>query len=45
MPWVLPSPIQLALATLDWAVAVWILLIALDVILYLPFVKCTTNSC
>ena len=40
VPWVLPSPIQLALATLDWkAAVVWILLIALDVLLYLPFVK------
>ena len=40
VPWVLPSPIQLALATLDWkAAVVWILLIVLDVLLYLPFVK------
>ena len=40
VPWVLPSPIQLLLATLDWkAAAVWIILLVLDVMLYLPFVK------
>lgn len=40
VPWVLPSPIQLFLATLDWkAAAAWLILIVLDVIFYLPFVK------
>ncbi len=40
VPWVLPSPIQLALATMDWkAAAVWLVLLAVNVLIYLPFVK------
>lgn len=40
VPWVLPTPIQLFLATLDWkTIIVWIVLIAVNVIIYIPFVK------
>ncbi|NBI90029.1 PTS sugar transporter subunit IIC [Lachnospiraceae bacterium] len=45
VPWVLPGPLQVFLATLDWkAFVVHILLIVLDVFMYLPFVKMYDNQ-
>lgn len=44
VPWVIPDPFQIFLATLDWkAFVVHILLIVLDVFMYLPFVKMYDN--
>lgn len=45
VPWVIPGPLQIFLATLDWkAFVVHILLIVLDAFMYLPFVKMYDNQ-
>ena len=44
VPWVLPAPIQLFLATLDWkTIIIWIVLIVVNVLIYIPFVKMYDN--
>lgn len=40
VPWTLPGPIAAFLATLDWKAAVlWVILVVVDVLIYMPFIK------
>lgn len=45
VPWVLPSPLALYLGTMDWkAPLMWLILLILDVIIYIPFMKAYDNQ-
>ena len=45
VPWTLPGPIAAFLATLDWKASVlWIILIVIDVLIYIPFIKMYDQS-
>ena len=44
-PWVLPGPIFFFLSTLDFRnVILWFVLVAIDTVIYLPFMKMYDNS-
>jgi PTS system cellobiose-specific IIC component len=45
IPWTTPGPIKAFLSTMDWrAVVLWFILLAIDIILYLPFVRAYDKS-
>lgn len=45
IPWVIPTPIQLFLQTLDWKAFVFsCVLLVINVVVYMPFVKAFDNS-
>lgn len=45
IPWTLPGPIGAFLATLDWKASVlWIILLIVDVVIYIPFIRAYDSS-
>ena len=45
IPWTLPGPVGAFLATLDWKASVlWCILLVIDVMIYIPFMKAFDNN-